>query len=175
MKPLDIEAWFETLTCKKPQDGKPALGWGSVVKLKSIMSQIFKHAQRHELIPTAVGQDGRSKNPAVLARSESGSDYEAVVVSPEQMIIILNELNNPETRLEWTLALVHVATALRPEETFGLKWSDIDWNGQIRIRCCWSKGKETSGKNKGSMTQSYAPGSCTGSPGLASRIDLQPR
>jgi integrase len=123
------------------------------VKLKSIMSQIFKHGQRHELIPAAIGQDGRPTNPVALARSESGSDYEAVVVSPEQMIIILNELNNPETRLEWTLAWVHAATALRPEETFGLKWSDIDWNGQIKIRRCWSKGKETSGKNKGSMTQ----------------------
>jgi integrase len=70
------------------------------------------------------------------------------------MIIILNELNGHNTRLEWTLALVHAATALRPEEAFGLKWSDIDWrNSQIRIRRGWSKGKETPGKNKGSMTQ----------------------
>jgi len=56
------------------------------------MSQIFKHAQRHELIPATVNQDGRPTNPVVLARSESGSNYEAVVVSPEQMVIILNEL-----------------------------------------------------------------------------------
>jgi integrase len=56
--------------------------------------------------------------------------------------------------LEWTLALVHAATALRPEEAFGLKWLDVDGlNGQINIRRGWSKGKETPGKNEGSMTQ----------------------
>ena len=86
--------------------------------------------------------------------AESGTDYEAVVVTPEQMIVILNELDTPDTRLEWTLALVHASTVLRPEEAFGLKWRDIDWlNGQIRIGRAWSKGKETPGKTEGSMTQ----------------------
>lgn len=118
------------------------------------MSQVLKHAQRHELIPAAVDQDGRPTNPVFLARTESGSDYEAAVVSPEQMIAILKELDTPETRLEWTLALLHAATALRPEETFGLKWSDVDWQkGQIDIRRGWSKGKVTAGKTEGSMTQ----------------------
>ena len=69
-------------------------------------------------------------------------------------MIILSEFDNPETRLEWMLALLHAATALRPEEAFGLKWEDIDWRkGQIDIRRGWSKGKETPGKNEGSMTQ----------------------
>ncbi len=106
------------------------------------------------MIAATISDDGRPTNPVVLARSESASSYEAVVVTPEQMIVILNELDGPETRLEWTLALVHAATALRPEEAFGLKWADIDWKkGQINIRRGWSKGKETPGKNKGSMTQ----------------------
>lgn len=35
-----------------------------------------------------------------------------------------------------------------------MKWLDIDWQkGQINIRRGWSKGKETAGKNEGSMTQ----------------------
>jgi integrase len=56
--------------------------------------------------------------------------------------------------MEWTLAVLHASTALRAEEAFGLKWSDIDWeNGQIHIRRAWSKGKETDGKNVSSMTQ----------------------
>jgi len=118
------------------------------------MSQVFKHAQRHELIPAAVGNDGRPTNPVILARSESGSEYEAAVVTPEQMIVILNELDTPETQLEWTVALLNAATGMRPEEAFGLKWSDIDWQkGQISIRRGWSKGKETAGKTKVSMTQ----------------------
>lgn len=52
------------------------------------------------------------------------------------------------------LALLHVATALRPGEAFGLRWQDIDWQkGQISIRRGWSKGKETRGKTKRSMTE----------------------
>ena len=154
IRPLQIEAWFEALT-SKPRDGeeKP-LSWATIAKIKSVMSQVFKHAQRHELIPATVNSDGRPTNPVVLAWSESGTDYEAVVVTPEQMVVILNELDTPETQLEWTLSLLHAATALRPEEAFGLKWMDIDWSkGQIRINRGWSKGKETDGKNQGSMTQ----------------------
>ncbi len=115
---------------------------------------IFKHAQRHESISATITDDGRPTNPVVLARSESGPGYEAIVVTAEQMKVILKELDTPDTRLEWTLALVHAATALRPEEAFGLKWMDIDWeNDQINIRRGWSKGWETPGKNEGSMTQ----------------------
>ena len=122
--------------------------------MKSIMAQVFKHAQRHALIPATINKDGRPSNPVVLARTESGSSYEAAVVTPERMIVILNELDTPDTRLEWMLALLHAVTAARPEESFGLKWQDIDWKkGQINIRRGWSKGKETDGKNEGSMTQ----------------------
>lgn len=50
------------------------------------------------------------------------------------------------------MALLHAATALRPEEAFGLKWSDIAWSkGEILIQRGWSKGKETDGKNEHSM------------------------
>jgi integrase len=154
IKPLEVEAWFEALTYQPQGKRNAPLSWGSVVKLKSVMAQVFKHAQRHELIPATIGNDGRPTNPVVLARSESGSTYEARVVSPEQMVIMLKELDSLETQLEWTLALVHGATGLRPEEAFGLKWGDIDWlKGQINIRRGWSKGKETPGKNEGSMTQ----------------------
>ena len=154
IKPLRIEAWFEALTSQPQGKKKAPLTWATVSKLKSVMSQVFRHAQRHELIEATIDSDGRPTNPLVMARAESGTDYEAVVVTPEQMIVILKELDTPGTRLEWTLALVHASTALRPEEAFGLKWQDIDWlNGQIRICRAWSKGKETPGKTEGSMTQ----------------------
>ena len=86
------------------------------------------------------------------AGCKTTSDYEAKVVSPEQMIAILEQLDRPETKLEWILALVHAATALRPEECFALQWRDIDpTNNQILVQRAWSKGKETDGKTKGSM------------------------
>ena len=154
IRPLAVEAWFEAITSKPQGDNKNPLEWTSVVKIRSIMSQVFKHAQRHELIPAAIGEDGRPTNPVLLARCESRSNYEAIVVTPEQMIIILNELEIPDTRLEWTLALLHAVTALRPEESFGLRWEDLNWKRNlIHIRRGWSKGKETAGKNEVSMTQ----------------------
>jgi integrase len=40
--------------------------------------------------------------------------------------------------LEWTRALLHAATAARPEEAFGLKLENCDWKeGQINIRRGW--------------------------------------
>lgn len=154
IKPLELEAWFEDLALTPQLDNDKPLSWSSITKIKSIMAQVFKHAQRHELVPAAIDKEGRPTNPVLLARSEAGSDYEAAVVMPEQMMVILHELDKPDTRLEWTLALLHASTALRPEEAFGLKWEDIDWQkGQINIRRGWSKGKETAGKNEGSMTQ----------------------
>jgi integrase len=154
VKPLGIEAWFESLTATQQGKKEKPLSWGTIQKFKSIMSQVYKNAQRYELIPASVDGDGRLTNPLILARSATSSDYEAKVVSPEQMIVILAELDRPETRMEWTLAVLHGSTALRPEESFGLKWSDLDWKkGQINIRRGWSKGRETEGKNAGSMTQ----------------------
>lgn len=154
IKPLEIESWFEILTSTPQLENKKPLAWTTITKIKSTMSQVFKHAQRHELIPAAIDKDGRPTNPVVLARSEAGSNYEAAVVTPEQMIVILRELDSADTRLEWTLALLHAATALRPEETFGLKWRDIDWQKeQINLCRGWSKGEETAGKNQRSMTQ----------------------
>ena len=124
----------------------------TIDKINSVMSQVFAHAQRHKLI--SVGMDSNPfRSPKFGGvRCKSQSDYEAKVVSPEQMIAILEQLDRPETRLEWTAALVHAATALRPEECFALKWSDIDSaNRQIFIQRAWSKGKETAGKTKCSM------------------------
>ena len=92
IKPLEIEAWFEALTSQSHGRKNRPLAWATVAKLKPIMSQVFKHAQLYELIPAAIGNDGRPTTPVVLARSESGSSCEAAVVTPEQMIVILNEL-----------------------------------------------------------------------------------
>ena len=51
-------------------------------------------------------------------------------------------------------ALLQAATALRPEEAFGLKWQNIDrQKGQINICRGVVEGKETAGKNVGGMTQ----------------------
>lgn len=46
IKPLEIEAWFESLTSTPQGKKKKPLTWATVAKVKSIMAQVFKHAQR---------------------------------------------------------------------------------------------------------------------------------
>jgi integrase len=141
IKPLALEAWYESLS--------EELAWQTIAKIRSAMSQVFNHGYRHVLLP-----GNKHENPVALSRCPESSAYEAVVVTPEQMIVMLNELDTPKTQMEWMIALLHAATALRPEEAFGLQWQDVDWNaGRINIQRAWSKGEPTAGKNRGSMTQ----------------------
>lgn len=165
IQPTAVETWFEHLNTepqqkefpvgKKPPKGmKPKpLEWGTIQKIKSVMSLVFSHALRNKLIPVEVDSNPfRDAKELGGVRCSTTSDYEATVVTPEQMIEILDALDEPETLMEWMMALLHTATALRGEEGFGLKWSDVQWaKGQILVQRGWSKGQETDGKNAHSM------------------------
>lgn len=152
IRPTDVEAWFEVLALTPQGKREKPLKWPTIDKINSVMSQVFAHAQRHGLISSQMGCNPFRSPKFGGVRCKAESDYEAKVVTPEQMIAILGHLDRPETKLEWTLALVHAATALRPEECFALKWWDIDpASNQILVQRAWSKGRETDGKSKGSM------------------------
>src|ERR1039457_4372980 len=45
VKPLGIEAWFESLTATQQGKKEKPLSWGTIQKFKSIMSQVYKNAQ----------------------------------------------------------------------------------------------------------------------------------
>lgn len=151
MTPTQIEAWFEVLASIPSKNGK-ALEWTTVSKIKSCMSQVFSHGQRNGLIPATMEANPFRPSNLGGVRCKSTSSYEATVVSPEQMILILDYLDTPETQAEWMMALLHGATAMRPEEAFGLKWGDVRWDkGEMVLKRGWSKGKETDGKNDHSM------------------------
>jgi integrase len=159
-----VEEWFEELALtpvgRTYADGQEApngyvakpLEWTSIQKIRSTMSLIFTNALRHRLLA-----GGQEVNPLRSpkqggARCISVSDYEATVVTPEQMMLILEFLNTETTHMEWMMALLHACTAVRPEEGFALKWSDIDWQGNlIHLNRAWSKGKVTDGKNSSAL------------------------
>lgn len=159
--PRAVEGWFEKLAStpqckagKEPPKGRKAkpLKWGTIQKMKSAMSLIFKHALREKLIPVSLESNPFRGEEEGGVRCKQTSSYEATVVSPEEMIEILNYLDEPTTQMEWMMALLHGATALRGGEAFGLKWGDVQWEkGQILVQRGWSKGKETDGKNQHSM------------------------
>ena len=159
--PSDVEKWFELLAStpqwkagKTPPKGhlpKPH-EWGTIQKIKSAMSLVYKHALREKFLPVSLESNPFRGDVVGGVRCKQTSSYEATVVTPEQMIAILNTLDEPTTQMEWMMALLHGATALRGNEAFGLKWGDVQWErGEILIQRGWSKGKQTGGKNKHSM------------------------
>jgi hypothetical protein len=89
IKPTEVEAWFEILASTPQGRKKKPLRWPTIDKINSVMSQIFGHAQRHGLIPAEMVSNPFRSPKFGGVRCKTTSDYEAKVVSPEQMIVIL--------------------------------------------------------------------------------------
>jgi integrase len=131
IKPLEVEEWLRSLT---------HLTNPTIAKLKTIMGQVYKHAQRHGLLPRDEGT-----NPMMFVRCATTSDYEAVVLSPEQTFAVLEHLDQPE----YTLALLIACTGLRQSEALALQWGDLDFaNHAIQIRRSWVLAEIGKGKTK---------------------------
>jgi len=62
------------------------------------MSQVYAHAQRQGLIPAELNTNPFRPPKLGGARCKSASDYEAKVVSPQQMVAILVELDQSEDK-----------------------------------------------------------------------------
>lgn len=100
IKPTEVEGWFEVLASMPQGKRKKQLKWPTIDKINSVMSQIYAHAQRHGLIPADMTSNPFRPPKFGGVRCKTQSDYEAKVVTPEQMIAILKQLDAPETVLE---------------------------------------------------------------------------
>jgi integrase len=131
IKPLEVEEWLRTLT---------HLTNPTIAKVKTVMGQVFKHAQRHGLHPRDEGS-----NPMIFVRCSTTSDYEAVVLNPEQTFALLEHLEQSE----YTLALLIACTGLRQSEALALQWGDLDFEKHaIHIRRSWVLAQVGKGKTK---------------------------
>jgi hypothetical protein len=79
---------------------KKPLKWPTIHKINSVMSQLYAHAQRQGLIWADMHCNPFRPPKFGGVRCKAQSNYEALVVNPEQMIAILGELDKPGTRLE---------------------------------------------------------------------------
>ena len=141
----EVTAWYLELN--------QSLAWGTISKIHDAMSLTYQWAIRERIIPADPECNPFRPRKLGGVPCKCDSDYEARIATPEQVFAILSQLNKPETRVEWTLVLLHACTALRPSEAFGLKWSDLDFErNQINLRRGFSKGKVTRGKTKLAMT-----------------------
>ena len=111
-------------------------------KTRRVMSLVFKHGQRYGLIPRT-----QEANPMRFVRCKTTSDYEAMILTPEQAFDVLMKLEEPER----TLTLLAASTGLRISECLGLQWHDVSFEqSQIHVRRTWTCGAVGVPKSKAS-------------------------
>jgi integrase len=136
IKPLEVEKWLRAL---REEDG---LANPTCAKVRAVMACVHKHAQRHGLIPRT-----EDANPMKWVRCKTTSDYEAIILTPEQAFALVTGF----PMLERTLTLLAAATGLRISECLGLQWQDLDFpNQKIRVRRTWLDGQIGKPKTKAS-------------------------
>jgi integrase len=132
IEPPKIKAWLKSLVVEN----------GTRYKFKTVMGTLYTFAQSEGLLPL-----GEQYNPVHYVRGiDSTSDYEAAVLTPEQTLKVLEQLQQPE----YTMLVLVAATGMRMSEMLGLKWSDISGDrGEIRIRRTYVYGElETGAKTR---------------------------
>lgn len=136
IEPLEVEQWLKAV---KREEGleNPTLD-----KTRRVMSLVFKHGQRYGLIPRT-----QEANPMRFVRCKTTSDYEAMILTPEQAFDVLMKLEEPER----TLTLLAASTGLRISECLGLQWHDVSFEqSQIHVRRTWTCGAVGAPKSKAS-------------------------
>nr|MBA3915020.1 site-specific integrase [Terriglobales bacterium] len=137
IQPLEIEQWLSSLK-RELRLKNPTLD-----KTRRVMSLVYKHGQRHGIIPR-----DDAYNPLRFVRCKTTTDYEAIVITPEQAFMILVILPEPER----TLTLPAASTGLRISECLGLQWQDVSFDdSRIYVRRTWTSAREGSPKSKASQ------------------------
>jgi integrase len=108
------------------------------------MLRIYKVGALHELA---------SRNPVLHVETRSTTNYKAILVAPQQTLIIFESLQHPLHRI---LVLICAATALRASELLALRWGDVLWEqAKIAVSKRWSAGKD--GPTKTRKSEGHVP------------------
>jgi integrase len=117
MEPIVIEDWLSELG-----RGQQKLQNGTRLKIRNIMSVVFRHGIRHGFLP----RDAQA-NPIKYVRQSGHSSKEHTILAQEQAMAILAHLNEPVRTMAW----LDATTGLRVSEVLGLRWSDIDFDAGV--------------------------------------------
>ncbi len=123
-EPLEVEEWLTNL---KKEEGleNPTLD-----RMRRVMSIVYRHGQWYGLIPRT-----QESSPMRFVRCKTTSDYEALIITPQQAYAIVRNLPEPER----TLTLLAAGTGLRISECLGLQWQDVDFaSAMIHVRRTWT-------------------------------------
>jgi integrase len=138
IKPLDVQRWLNSLQTNK------GIACTTAAKIRGIFSRIFKIGLRYELV---------TRNPVEGAQTSQATDYQAIVLAPDQTLKIWRAMNHP---LHQILVLTCAATGLRASEALALRWTDLLWSeNRIRISKRWALG--AAGPVKTKSSKGYVP------------------
>jgi len=101
----EIELWLRSLP----------LARSTCAKIRNVMSVVFNHGLRHELL---------DRNPVQWVRQSAKRKKIPAVLEVEEVKSLLGALDLRER----TMVLLDVVTGLRASELFGLKWIDVNFN-----------------------------------------------
>lgn len=124
IKPLLVEDWLKRLN----------LAPKSKSHLKNLMRVLFNAAMRWELIPY-------QHNPMSLVRVKDSSkrQREPKALSVDEFRKVLVSIPEPFR----TMCIMAMCLGLRVSEILGLRWRDIDWDGQrLAVRQAYVYGKQ---------------------------------
>jgi integrase len=117
MKTMQIEAWLHSLPVSA----------GTMTKLKGLMSTIFSHGVRWELVDRnpVCGQGGTPghRGASTGVRQSARSTFKRITLPPEIVKKVLEQLPFREA----VLCLLDAVTALRASELMAIQWHDIQW------------------------------------------------
>jgi integrase len=148
MKTMQIQEWLDKI--ERPD--------GTKLKIKNVLSTIFSHGVRWELVERnpVCGQGGTPghRGASTGVRQSNRISITRVVLPADVVRETLEQLAPREA----TMALIDAVTALRASELIALKWKNVGWDtGILQSEFAWVEGelKETkSGSNALPLAQS---------------------
>ncbi|MBV8674679.1 MAG: tyrosine-type recombinase/integrase [Acidobacteriaceae bacterium] len=117
IEPVEVEDWLAELG-----RGQDKLANGTRLKIRNLMSVVFRHGSRHGFVPR-----DKHANPIKYVRQSGGPAPEHTRLTPDQAMAIIGHLHEPVR----TMAFLDASTGLRASELTGLRWRDVDFNAGI--------------------------------------------
>jgi integrase len=140
MKTMQIQEWLDKI--QRPD--------GTKLKIKNVLSAIFSHGVRWELVERnpVCGQGGSPghRGASTGVRQSSRVSIQRLTLAPDVVRQTLEQLPLREA----TMALVDAVTALRASELVALKWKHVGWEtGILQSEFAMVEGelKETKSRN----------------------------
>lgn len=140
IKTMQVQEWLDKI--KRPD--------GTKVKIKNVLSTIFSHGVRWELVDRnpVRGQGGTAghRGASTGVRQSNRISIRRVILPPDVVRQSLEQLPLREA----TMVLVDPVTALRASELIALKWRNVGWNaGQLQFELALVEGelKQTKSRN----------------------------